>query len=212
MSTDDRTNERRTSFERQLARRDITDQRVLDAMYKVPRHEFVATDLAPFAYDDRPLPIGHDATISQPYIVALMAQALHLRPTDRVLEVGAGSGYAAAILAELTAEVIAVEYVAPLARLAAERLASYGERVQVACADGSLGYPQRAPYDAISVAAAAREVPPPLLEQLADGGRLVMPIGRGIEQLVVITRTDGGDVREVLLPVRFVPLLGRHGR
>ena len=211
MGSDDRTAERRHSIDRQLARRDITDQRVLDAMLAVPRHRFVADDLAAFAYEDRPLPIGYDATISQPYIVALMAQAVAPQPTDRVLEVGAGSGYAAAVLAELAAEVIAVEFVEPLAELAAERLAVYGERVQVVCADGTLGYPPKAPYDVISVAAAAPTIPPPLLEQLADGGRLVMPVGRGAEQLVLITRTAEGDVRRVLTQVRFVPLRGRHG-
>ena len=212
MSGDDRTDERRASFERQLERRDITDRRVLEAMYNVPRHAFVSADLAPFAYDDRPLPIGYDATISQPYIVALMAQVLRLQPTDRVLDVGAGSGYSAAVLAELAGEVIAVEYVAPLAQLAATRLAPYGDRVEVACADGSLGYTERAPYDAINVAAAASDVPPPLLEQLADGGRLVMPVGRRTVQLILITRTGGRYEREMLIPVRFVRLLGRHSR
>jgi len=211
MNSDDRTNERHDSVERQLVQRDITDERVLEAMRRVPRHRFVPNELAALAYDDRPLPIGYDATISQPYIVALMAQALALRPTDRVLEVGAGSGYAAAVLAELAAEVVAVELVEPLAALAAEHLAGYGDRVHVVCADGTLGYPQRAPYDAISVAAAAPEIPPPLLDQLAEGGRLVMPVGRGAEDLVLITRTPAGDMRRSLLQVRFVPLRGRHG-
>ena len=159
MTHDDRSIERHHCVERQLAQRDITDERVLDAMRTVPRHRFVSSDLAAFAYDDRPLPIGHDATISQPYIVALMAQALAIRPSDRVLEVGAGSGYAAAVMAELAAEVIAVECVEPLCELAARHLESYRERVQVVCADGSLGYPPGAPYDAISVAAAAPKIP-----------------------------------------------------
>jgi protein-L-isoaspartate(D-aspartate) O-methyltransferase len=211
MTHDDRSIERHHCVERQLAQRDITDERVLDAMRTVPRHRFVSSDLAAFAYDDRPLPIGHDATISQPYIVALMAQALAIRPSDRVLEVGAGSGYAAAVMAELAAEVIAVECVEPLCELAARHLESYRERVQVVCADGSLGYPPGAPYDVISVAAAAPKIPPPLLEQLADGGRLVIPIGRGTEELVLVTRTPTGDIRQSLLPVRFVPLRGRHG-
>lgn len=211
MGPDERTDERRSSVERQLTKRDITDTRVLDAMRRVPRHEFVPEALSELAYADRPLPIGFDATISQPYIVALMAQALALRPTDRVLEVGAGSGYAAAVLAELAASVVAVEIVEPLAELARAQLASYGRRVTVICGDGSLGHPAGAPYDAISVAAASRVVPPPLLEQLAPGGRLVLPIGRGPEQLVLITRTSEGDVTEVLCPVRFVPLRGRHG-
>ncbi len=211
MGSDGRTTERRQSVERQLVERDITDVRVLEAMRRVPRHEFVPQALAELAYDDRPLPIGFEATISQPYIVALMAQSLALLPTDRVLEVGAGSGYAAAVFAELAGSVVAIEIVEPLADLARQRLASYGERVTVVCGDGSLGYPDGAPYDAIAVAASSSVVPPPLLEQLAPGGRLVLPLGRGTEQLVLITRTPVGDVTEVLTQVRFVPLRGRHG-
>lgn len=211
MSRDDRRAEREHSFEWQLARRDIVDERVLDAMRRVPRHRFVPDDLSAHAYDDRPLPIGYDATISQPYIVALMAQALDLQPTDHVLEVGAGSGYAAAVMAELAGHVTAIEFVEPLAELAADRLATYGARVQVVHGDGTLGHSAGAPFDAISVAAAARSIPPPLLDQLAPGGRLVIPVGRGSEQLVLITRTPDGDVRKVLSLVRFVPLQGRHG-
>lgn len=211
MSRDDRTAEREHSVESQLARRDIVDGRVLEAMRRVPRHQFVPEELAESAYDDRPLPIGWNATISQPYIVALMAQALDLQPTDRVLEVGAGSGYAAAVMAELAGHVTALEYVEPLAKMAADRLATYDGRVNVVHADGSLGHPAGAPYDAISVAAAARSIPPPLLEQLAPGGRLVIPVGRGAEELVLITRTPTGDERKVLSLVRFVPLQGRYG-
>lgn len=211
MGPDARMVERHQSVERQLAERDITDIRVLDAMRRVPRHDYVPETLCEWAYADRPLPIGFDATISQPYIVALMAQALALTPTDRVLDVGAGSGYATAVFAELAHSVVAVEIVEPLADLARARLASYGPRVTVICGDGSLGYPAGAPYDAISVAAAASVVPPPLLEQLAPGGRLVLPVGRRSEQLVRITRTPEGDVTEVLCQVRFVPLRGRHG-
>ncbi len=211
MSRDDRTAEREHSVEWQLTRRDIIDGRVLEAMRRVPRHRFVPEDLAEYAYDDRPLPIGWDATISQPYIVALMAQALDLQPTDRVLEVGAGSGYAAAVMAELAGHVTALEYVEPLAEMAADHLATYDDRVDVVHADGSLGHSAGAPYDAISVAAAARSIPPPLLEQLAPGGRLVIPVGRGSEELVLITRTPTGDERKVLSLVRFVPLQGRYG-
>ncbi len=211
MNSDGRAVERAHAVERQLAGRDITDQRVLEAMRRVPRHRFVPQDLAALAYDDRPLPIGYDATISQPYIVALMAQALDLQPTDRVLEVGAGSGYAAAVMAELADHVTAIECVEPLAEMAADHLALYGDRIEVVHGDGSLGHPAGAPYDAISVAAAARSVPPPLLEQLAPGGRLVIPVGRGTEELVLITRTPTGDERQVLSLVRFVPLQGRHG-
>jgi protein-L-isoaspartate(D-aspartate) O-methyltransferase len=194
----------------QLAARDITDERVLDAMRRVPRHEFVPSTSPGQAYDDHPLPIGYGVTISQPYIVALMTQALRLQPGDRVLEVGTGSGYAAAVLAELADDVTTIECIAPLAELAGNdspvRRASPRGR-----GDGSLGYAPRAPYDAIVVTAAAPEIPQPLLDQLAPGGRLVIPVGRGVEQLVRVTRTEHGDEREELLPVRFVPLTGEHG-
>jgi protein-L-isoaspartate(D-aspartate) O-methyltransferase len=196
---------------RQLAARDIIDRRVLDAMRRVPRHRFVPAALAAEAYEDRPLPIGFDVTISQPYIVALMVQALTLRPTDRVLDVGTGSGYAAAVLAELAAHVTTIECIEPLADLARVRLAGYGERILVVAGDGSLGHRTGAPFDAIAVAAAAPAVPPPLLAQLAPGGRLVIPVRRRTEQLVRVTRTPAGDVRDVLTTVRFVPLIGRHG-
>ncbi len=195
----------------QLAARDITDVRVLDAMRRVPRHEFVDTADAIAAYGDSPLPIGYGATISQPYIVAFMAQALRLRPTDRVLDVGTGSGYAAAVLAELAAHVTTIECIQPLAARAAAVLAGYGERVDVVHGDGSMGHAPGAPYDAIGVAAAGPEVPPALVDQLAPGGRLVMPVGRRGQDLVRVTRTPDGDVTETLLAVRFVPLTGRYG-
>lgn len=198
--------------DQQLAARDIVDARVLDAMRRVPRHEFVPPALVERAYDDTPLPIGHDVTISQPYIVAFMTQALELEPTDRVLEIGTGSGYAAAVLAELASQVVTVESIAPLADQARRRLVGYGDRVEVVTGDGSTGHAPGAPYDAIVVTAAAPTVPPPLLDQLAPGGRLVLPVGTGSEQLVRVRRTDEGDVRERLLSVRFVPLTGRYGR
>ena len=210
MSTDHRAARLRMVTE-QLAARDISDERVLDAMRRVPRHEFVPERVAGQAYDDWPLPIGHDVTISQPYIVAFMTQALRLQPGDRVLEVGTGSGYAAAVLAELADDVTTIECIEPLADEARRRLAPYGERVRVITGDGSLGHEPHAPYDAIVVTAAAPEIPGPLLDQLAPGGRLVIPVGRGVEQLVRVTRTDHGDEREELLPVRFVPLTGEHG-
>jgi protein-L-isoaspartate(D-aspartate) O-methyltransferase len=195
----------------QLAARGIADPRVLDAMRRVPRHEYVPADVAAFAYGDSPLPIGHGVTISQPYIVALMSEALRVIPTDHVLEIGTGSGYGAAVLAELGADVVTVETIEPLATQARARLAPYGDRVFVVTGDGTLGYPDRAPYDAISVTAAAPEVPSPLLDQLAPGGRLCMPVGSGIEDLVVVTRRDSGFERAVITQVRFVPLIGRYG-
>ena len=202
---------RRKMVARQLAARDITDERVLDAMSRVPRHEFVPTVDPVEAYADRATSIGHGATISQPYIVALMTQALAPTPTDRALEVGTGSGYGAAVLAELTEHVTTVETVGPLADAAREHLAEYGDRVLVIHADGSAGYPPGAPYDVISVTAAAPELPQPLLDQLAPGGRLVAPVGRGAEQLVLVERTEQGDRQRVIADVRFVPLIGKHG-
>ena len=197
--------------ERQLVARGITDPRVLSAMRRVRRDRFVPPELAARAYDDRPLPIGHDVTISQPYIVALMTQALAVQPTDHVLEIGTGSGYAAAVLAELAASVVTIESVAELVEPARSRLAGYGDKVLVIHGDGSIGHASHAPFDAISVTAAAPEVPPPLVEQLAPGGRLVMPVGRRIEELVLLTRTETGLDRRVLTSVRFVPLTGRFG-
>ena len=207
----DRTAARHRMVDDQLAARGIADQRVLAAMRRVPRHEFVPDDLADLAYDDRPLPIGHDVTISQPYIVALMSEVLGVQPTDRVLEIGTGSGYAAAVLAELGAHVTTIECIAPLARQASDRLARCGDRVIVIAGDGTLGHPDGAPYDAISVTAAGPAIPQPLLDQLAPEGRLVMPVGAGVEDLVRLTRTADGDVTETIIQVRFVPLTGRHG-
>ncbi len=211
MQPNDLTDAREQMVREQLERRDIDDVHVLDAMRRVPRHRFVPDDVTHLAYTDRPLPIGYGVTISQPYIVALMTQALRLGPSDRVLEVGTGSGYAAAVLAELAAHVTTVECIEPLAELAAARLADYGPKVTVVTGDGSMGHADGAPYDAISVTAAAPTVPRPLLDQLAPGGRLVMPVGRGHEDLVLVTRTADGDVRETITQVRFVPLTGRHG-
>ena len=202
---------RNRMVDEQLADRDIVDARVLDAMRRVPRHEFVPATVADRAYDDTPLPIGHDVTISQPYIVAFMTQALEVEPTDRVLEIGTGSGYAAAVLAELAGRVVTVESIGPLAEQARSRLGGYGERIEVVQGDGSEGHPDGAPYDAIVVTAAAPDIPPPLLDQLVVGGRLVLPVGSEVEQLVRVRRTGEGDVHERLLTVRFVPLTGRYG-
>lgn len=200
--------------ELQIARRGVCDPRVLRAFREVPRVEFVPAAFAPLALDDAPLPIGEEQTISQPYIVAAMVEALHLVGPERVLEVGTGSGYAAAILARLAREVITIERHASLADEARERLARLGvTNVIVLSGDGSLGAPMHAPFDAIVVAAGGPRVPEALLAQLKPGARLVMPVGatRQEQQLVCVTR-DGDRFRtESLGDVRFVPLVGEQG-
>ena len=205
--------ERRRMVEEQLARRDIRDPRVLEAMLNVPRHEFVPQAHRQLAYVDGPLPIGDEQTISQPYIVAVMTQMLELDPEDRVLEVGTGSGYQAAILGYLAREVHSVERYARLAKSAAENLERLGiENVTVHVGDGTRGLPEFAPYEAIVVAAAAPRVPTPLLDQLADGGRLVLPVGpRGGQNLERWIRRGERFSQEVGLPVAFVPLVGEFG-
>lgn len=201
--------------DRQIASRGVRDPRVLEAMRTVPREAFVSEHLAESAYDDSPLPIGEEQTISQPYVVALMTEALEIRPEDTVLEIGAGSGYSAAILSRIAAKVYAVERHASLAREAEERLARLGySNVHIQHGDGTLGWPEHAPYDAIVVAAGGPAVPPALLDQLAEGGRLVIPIGpdpRNQDLVRVRRRAEGGTVRELLGPVRFVPLIGAQG-
>ena len=195
---------------RQLQRRDITDPRVLIAMGTVPRHRFVPAALAFRAYGDYPLPIGEDQTISQPYIVALMTQWAEVAPGDRVLEVGTGSGYQAAVLAEITEQVYSIEIRPELARQAAARLNDLGYgRVQVRSGDGYQGWPEAAPFDAILVTAAAPRVPPALTAQLKEGGRLVIPLGppRGAQTLMRYRRVQGKLVEETSLAVRFVPLV-----
>ena len=197
-----------------LRRRDIHDPRVLAAFAAVPRERFVPDALADRAYDDAPLPIGEGQTISQPYVVAITAQALDLTGTERVLEIGAGSGYAAAILGMLANDVVTIERIESLAQRAAETLAALGiSNVHVHHADGTLGWPAEAPYDAIAVAAGAPAPPPALLQQLAIGGRLVIPTGPpDAQRLVRITRkTDIDYGEEDLGDVRFVPLLGEQG-
>jgi len=205
---------RQRMVEEQLVRRKIRDAAVLAAFARVPREEFVEASLREHAYDDSPLPIGHDATISQPYVVAVTAEALSLVGGERVLEIGTGSGYAAAILACIASEVHGVERVAALAETAAARLARLGIRnVHVHHGDGSLGWPAAAPYEAIAVSAGAPKPPPALLEQLAIGGRLVLPTGQvNGQHLVRIVRLDEKRYDEQGLgEVRFVPLVGKQG-
>ena len=205
---------RQMMVERQIIRRGVGDPRLWEAMRRVPRERFVAEDLQSFAYDDRPLPVEAGQTISQPYIVARMIAAAAIGPEDRVLEVGAGSGYAAAVMSRLAAHVFAVERIAELAALAEGRISALGyANVSISIGDGTVGWREEAPFDAILVAAGGPGVPPPLREQLAIGGRLVMPVGDGSEQqLVRIIRKGEEDFDVTMLePVRFVPLIGAHG-
>jgi protein-L-isoaspartate(D-aspartate) O-methyltransferase len=193
----------------QIEARGVRDPRVLDAMRRVERHRFVPESLLGQAYADWPLVIGHGQTISQPYIVAVMAEAARLGPGARVLEIGTGSGYQAAVLSLLADEVDTIELVEPLAQQAAARLEALGYgNVQVRAGDGYRGWPERAPFDAILLAAAPPEIPTPLLDQLKEGGRLVAPVGEGVQDLVVVTRTAAGLSRRTLLAVRFVPMTG----
>jgi protein-L-isoaspartate(D-aspartate) O-methyltransferase len=206
--------ERREMVETQLRRRGIQDPRVLRAMGEIPREEFVPPDLQHLAYRDEPIQIGHRQTISQPYMTALMAEVLELRGTETVLEVGAGSGYAAAVLGALAAQVVTIELIPALAKFARRNLTRTGRdhKVLVVCGDGSLGDPQLAPYDAISVAAGAPDVPHALLEQLNDPGRLVIPLGDRLDQeLRVVSKKGGRIATRVATLCRFVPLRGGEG-
>jgi protein-L-isoaspartate(D-aspartate) O-methyltransferase len=197
---------------RQLRARGIADDRVLAAMAAVPREEFVPAGWQSDAYADQPLPIGGGQTISQPYVVARMAELAEIAPTDRVLDVGVGSGYQTAVLARLAGEVCGVEIRRELAEEAGARLRGLGLEVPIRIGDGGYGYPERAPFDAILVAAAAARVPAPLLAQLADRGRLVLPEGDAWRQELVRYRRRGDDfTREELGPVRFVAFMGDYG-
>lgn len=206
---------RREMVKDQLLARHIRDPAVLEAMAQVPREEFVPAHLRDMAYADAPLPIGREQTISQPYVVALMTEALELSPQDRVLEIGTGSGYAAAILGQIAGEVYTVERHQDLARSAADRFRELGyDNIHVLHADGTLGWPEHAPYDAIVVTAGGPEVPDPLREQLAEGGRLVIPVGSTLySQELIRLRRIGPDrfQHENLGAVRFVPLVGEAG-
>jgi protein-L-isoaspartate(D-aspartate) O-methyltransferase len=208
--TDRLTARREAMVQRQIASRGIRDERVLAALNAVPRHRFVPAVLQDEAYRDSPLPIGHGQTISQPYIVALMTELIRPQPGMRVLEIGTGSGYQAAVLAEIVSEVYTIEIVAPLGQAAAALLSDLGyDNVHTRIGDGFDGWPDEAPFDAIVVTAAPAEIPRPLLDQLAPGGRLVIPVGRGSQDLVLVTRTADGLDRKSVIPVRFVPMTGK---
>jgi protein-L-isoaspartate(D-aspartate) O-methyltransferase len=203
---------RREMVSSQIAARGVDNAKVLAAMGRVPRHEFVPAALRARAYDDRPLPIGHDQTISQPYIVAFMTEALNPAPADRVLEIGTGSGYQAAVLAELVATVYTIEIVRPLGEQARADLArlKYGN-VHVRIGDGYAGWPEHAPFDAIIVTCSPEQVPLPLVEQLRDGGRMIIPVGdaRTGQELVLLEKRGGKVVQRAVMPVRFVPMTGK---
>lgn len=207
---------RRRMVQEQLAGfgRSITNARVLKVMAKVPRHEFVPALLRAQAYDDTPLPIGYDQTISQPYIVAFMTEQLDPKPTDRVLEIGTGSGYQAAVLAELVAEVYTIEIIKPLAQRAEADLKRLGcKNVKVRAGDGYQGWPEMAPFDSIIVTCAPEQVPQPLVRQLKDGGRIIIPVGSSWDQKLVLLRKQGEKLeRRAVLPVRFVPMTGEAQR
>jgi protein-L-isoaspartate(D-aspartate) O-methyltransferase len=199
--------------EYQIAARGIHDQGVLSAMKEVPRHLFVPPPYNKSAYEDCPLPIGNGQTISQPYIVALMTELLSLKPEDRVLEIGTGCGYQAAVLAALVRQVTTIERIPEVAVLARANLAAVSSKnVDVIVGDGTLGYPEKAPYEGIIITAATPAVPGPLIEQLAEGGRLVAPVGgRDIQELIRLRKKDGSTTEEHHGGVRFVPLIGECG-
>ncbi len=203
---------RERMVQQQIVARGIRDERVIEAMRRVPRHLFVPEDRRHLAYEDRPLPIGEGQTISQPYIVAYMTAALQLKGDEKVLEIGTGSGYQTAILSLLARWVYSIERYASLAERARRRLAELGYRnVSIRVGDGSAGWPEEAPFDAILMTAAPPTIPLPLRQQLADGGRLVGPVGNRYDQMLIrLTRKGKQWVQEQLVPVIFVPMVGRH--
>ncbi len=205
------SSERDHMVDTQIRARGVVDERVLAAMRRVPRDRFVPEEHQARAYDDTPLPIGFDQTISQPYIVAYMSEVLETRSTDRVLEIGTGSGYQAAILGELVREVYTIEIVEPLAIRAQETIAALGyTNVHVRHGNGYLGWPEAAPFDKIIVTAAPDEVPQALVEQLAAGGVMVVPVGRGEQMMTIVRKTERGVTTTETLPVRFVPMVGKE--
>ncbi len=209
----ERVEERRRMVTYQIEAREVRDPNVLRAVRVVPRHAFVPGEQQAHAYEDRPLPIGHQQTISQPYIVAFMTEALQLDPNSVVLEIGTGSGYQAAVCAEIARAVYTIEIVEPLARSAAELLKKLGYgNIHVRAGDGYHGWPERGPFDAIIGTAAAREIPPPLLEQLKTGGRMILPVAGefGLQYLILVTKDERGRVHKTnVMPVLFVPMTGR---
>jgi protein-L-isoaspartate(D-aspartate) O-methyltransferase len=214
-TTDHRAVEREAMIQRQLRRRGIRSPDILDAFRQVRREDFISGDYGRLAYGDHPLPIESGQTISQPYIVALMMEAAELTPGDKVLEVGAGSGYAAAVISRIAAMVVAIERQPALAELARERMERLGfDNVRIVEGDGSIGCPEEAPFDAIIAAASGSHLPPPLVDQLRNGGRLVMPLGDAgaVQELVKVTKSADGIMKEESLgTVRFVPLIGEEG-
>jgi protein-L-isoaspartate(D-aspartate) O-methyltransferase len=207
---DEYARQRAIMVQDQLRTRDIKDERVLTAMLKVPRHAFVAPDYVTSAYDDNALPLALGQTISQPYIVAFMTQALELKGNERVLEIGTGSGYQAAVLAEIVPEVYTIEILPDLSKRAAGILQAQGYRnIHFKIGDGYQGWPEFAPYDCIIVTAAPDHVPQPLVDQLKPGGRMIIPVGRFEQDLVLIEKREHGFIRHSTIPVRFVPMTGK---
>jgi protein-L-isoaspartate(D-aspartate) O-methyltransferase len=210
----DFVSERERMVQEQLMPRGIHEGRVLAAIAKVPREEFVPQEARAASYTDQPLPIGYGQTISQPFVVAFMTEQLQLKRDDRVLEIGTGSGYQAAILAELVAEVYSIEIIEPLAKNAEATLARLGyKNVQVKAGDGYKGWPERAPFDAVIVTCAPSHVPPPLVDQMKEGGRMIIPVGGlGEQELYLLEKKNGQLEQRAVLPVRFVPMAGEAAK